>query len=86
MQDNGLVVEIQDILLPSHLSEIHLSHQGTDALEILLTIIAGRKACRHATQLSLRNLWYKGDGTHGVTTIETDSKVSPVFSHLSKRE
>ena len=81
--DDRCIFDIQNFLLPSCLSEIHLSIDRADTLEIFLANISERETTGQSSMLALRNTGSKAHAAHQVATIYTYREVIAMFTYLS---
>ena len=82
--DDWRIVDVENLLLPSHLRIVHLTIDGADGLEILLAHIAIRETASDTPMLLLRDVGSKAHAAHHITTVGTDGKVVAMLTYLSR--
>ena len=77
-----VVVDIQNIFVPSHLRVIELCRDGTDTIEILLRGITHGQAASDTAHHLLRHVGNKRHPVHHITAIDTNGQVVTIDAHL----
>ena len=78
------VVDIHDVLLPSHLAVVNFSIQRADGAEILLADVSHGQSSGDAVQLGLRHLWGEAYARHVQSAVEADGEVVAMFAYLRR--
>ena len=81
--DDRLVVDVENILFPSHLGIVDLCIDGTDGLEVLLASIFHRESGSHSSMLLLLNLRFESYRAEHIATVESDGKIVAMLTYLS---
>ena len=80
--DDGLVVAVENILLPTHLRIVHLGLHGTNRVEIFFADVAKRKTASHTAVKPLRHARNKADVGQRIAAVDTDGEVAAVVADL----
>ena len=76
------VIDIPDILFPSRLSNVDLSYESADGIEILLACISYGESSSHSSQLFLWDIGIKANVAHHISPIKTYREVASIVAHL----
>ncbi len=79
----GLIVDVEDILFPSHLRIVHLGIDGTDGLEVLLASISHRETAQSFRRAASAEPRVSNPTlAHHIATIETDGEIIAMLTYL----
>ena len=80
--NHGLVVDVENTLLPTDARIVQLGIHRAVGLEVFLAGVLERESGGEARVLRLRHLWHEAHAAHHEAAVEAERKVVAVVAHL----